>query len=68
MQEELIPVWVASVADYNPVAWAILAGREAVESGTDWGTVAAQGGLLAAFALACTILATRAFRACQAQV
>jgi ABC-2 type transport system permease protein len=68
MQEELIPSWVATVADYNPVNWAIMAGREAVQNGTDWGTVTGYSGLLAAFALACTMLATRAFRAYQAQV
>jgi ABC-2 type transport system permease protein len=68
LQEDLIPSWVATVADYNPVNWAIVAGREAVQSGTDWGTVAGYSGLLAVFALACTMLATRAFRAYQAQV
>jgi ABC-2 type transport system permease protein len=68
MQERLVPGWVATVADYNPVNWATVAGREAVQSGTDWGTVAGYSGLLAAFALACIVLATRAFRAYQAQV
>jgi ABC-2 type transport system permease protein len=68
MQKELIPDWVATVADYNPVNWAIVAGREAVQRGPDWGTVAGYCGLLAAFALLCTMLATRAFRAYQAQV
>ena len=68
MQKELVPGWVATVADYNPVNWAIVAGREAVQGGTDWGTVAGYCGLLAAFALLCTMLATRAFRSYQAQV
>jgi ABC-2 type transport system permease protein len=68
MQEDLIPGWMATVADYNPVNWAVVAGREAVQSGTDWATVGGYCGLLAAFALACTVLATRAFRAYQAQV
>jgi ABC-2 type transport system permease protein len=67
-EESLIPNWVATAADYNPVNWAIVAGREAVQSGTDWGTVAGYCGLLAAFALACTMLATRAFRAYQSSV
>ena len=67
MQRELIPDWVASVADYNPVNWAIEAGREAVQGNVDWATVAGYCGLLAAFALACTMLATRAFGAYQAQ-
>jgi ABC-2 type transport system permease protein len=62
------PQLLASVADYNPVNWAIEAGREAVQSNVDWATVAGYCGLLAAFALACTMLATRAFGAYQAQV
>jgi ABC-2 type transport system permease protein len=68
MQPRLMPDWMATVADYNPVNWAIAAGREAVQPGTDWASVAGYSGLLAAFALACLVLATRAFRAYQAQV
>jgi ABC-2 type transport system permease protein len=68
MQESLAPDWVASVARYNPVEWAIVAGREAVNGNADWLTVAGYCGLLAGFALACLMLATRAFRAYQAQV
>ncbi|HEY3021790.1 MAG TPA: ABC transporter permease [Solirubrobacteraceae bacterium] len=68
MQPSLMPEWMSTVADYNPVNWAITAGREAVQSGTDWSTVAGYCGLLAAFALACLVLATRAFRAYQAHV
>lgn len=68
MQPSLVPDWMGTASDYNPVDWAITAGREAVQSGTDWGTVAGYCGLLAAFALACLMLATRAFRAYQAQV
>jgi ABC-2 type transport system permease protein len=68
MQEDLIPGWVAAAAKFNPVDWAVVAGREAVQSNPDWGVVAGYCGLLALFALACTMLATRAFRAYQAQV
>ena len=68
MQPVLMPGWIQSVSDYNPVDWAIRAGREAVGTSTDWGTVAGYSGLLAAFALACLVLATRAFRTYQAQV
>jgi ABC-2 type transport system permease protein len=68
MQPALMPDWISTVANYNPVDWAITAGREAVGSSTDWGTVAGYSGLLAAFALLCLMLATRAFRAYQAQV
>jgi ABC-2 type transport system permease protein len=68
MQASLMPAWMGTVADYNPVNWAVVAGREGVQSGTDWATVAGYNGLLAAFALACMTFATRAFRAYQAKV
>ena len=68
MQASLMPDWIQTVSDYNPVDWAIRAGREAVGAGPDWGTVLGYCGLLAGFALACLMLATRAFRAYQAQV
>ena len=68
MQPELMPSWIDTVAKYNPVDWAIRAGREAVGAGTDWAAVAGYCGLLAGFAIACLLLATRAFRAYQAQV
>jgi ABC-2 type transport system permease protein len=68
MQPSLMPDWISTVADYNPVDWAIRAGREAVGANPDWATVAGYAGLLVAFAFACLVLATRAFRAYQAQV
>jgi ABC-2 type transport system permease protein len=68
MQSRLMPDWIRTASDYNPVDWAIRAGREAVSTGADWGTVAGYCGLLAGFALVCLMLATRAFRAYQAQV
>jgi len=68
MQPALMPDWMATLADYNPVDWAITAGREAVVSGTDWAVVLGHCGLLAAFALASLTIATRAFRAYHAQV
>jgi ABC-2 type transport system permease protein len=68
MQPALLPGWIATVADYNPVEWAIVAGREAVSANPDWGSIAGYAGLLAAFAYVCLLLATRAFRAYQAQV
>jgi ABC-2 type transport system permease protein len=68
MQPALMPDWIATVARYNPVDWAIRAGREALAAQTDWTAVAGYCGLLAGFAIACLLLATRAFRAYQAQV
>src|SRR5205085_10019457 len=40
MQRALMPDWIATVSRYNPVDWAITAGRDAVNANTDWGTVA----------------------------
>jgi ABC-2 type transport system permease protein len=68
MQPALMPDWISTVATCNPVDWAIRAGREAVAAQTDWASVAGYCGLLAGFAIACLLLATRAFRAYQAQV
>jgi ABC-2 type transport system permease protein len=68
MQESLVPDWVSTLATYNPVNWAVVASRDAVQGGADWSSIAGYSALLAAFALACTTLATRAFRAYQAQV
>ena len=68
MQPALLPGWIETVATYNPVDWAIVAGREAVSAGTDWASVAGYCGLLAAFAVLCLALATKAFGAYQAQV
>jgi ABC-2 type transport system permease protein len=59
----LAPGWVRAVAGYNPVEWAVVAAREALGLGTDWGTVWGHLGLLAATALVTGLLATRAFRA-----
>jgi len=68
MQPSLMPGPINTVADYNPVDWAITAGREAVSASPDWASVAGYCGLLTAFALACLVVATKAFGAYQAQV
>jgi ABC-2 type transport system permease protein len=57
--------WVADVARYNPVDWAVVASREALSAGTDWGAVWPRLGLLAGLALVMAWLATRAFRTYQ---
>jgi ABC-2 type transport system permease protein len=65
MDTSVAPVWVATVARYNPVDWAVVASREALSAGTDWSVVAGRLGLLAALALVMAWLATRAFRTYQ---
>jgi ABC-2 type transport system permease protein len=68
MQKSLIPKWIQDVAAFNPVNWAVEAGRDAVLPGTDWGMVLERLGLLAALTVVCVLLATRAFRAYQRAV
>jgi len=65
MQRDLMPGWIQTVARYNPVEWTTQAGREALTAQPDWGLVLSRMGLLAALALVCTWLATRAFRTYQ---
>ena len=68
MQPSLLPGWINSVADFNPVDWATVAGREAVGASTDWASVAGYCGLLAGFVVVSLALATKAFGAYQKQV
>jgi ABC-2 type transport system permease protein len=68
MRDDLLPGWMRTAADLNPVDWAIEAGRSATAASPDWGLVAGNAGLLCALLLACAALATRAFRSYQASV
>jgi ABC-2 type transport system permease protein len=68
MQQDLVPGWVQAVARFNPVNWAVEAGRAAVSADTDWSLVASRVGLLSVLLLASGALATRAFRAYQRSI
>ena len=68
MDTTLSPSWVRDVARYNPFEWAVDAGRGALQSSVDWGSVWAHLGLLAALVVVMTWLATRAFRVYQRSV
>ena len=65
MDTRLSPGWVRHVARYNPVDWAVVASRQALSSGTQWGAVLPRLGFLMLLAAAMAWLATRAFRAYQ---
>jgi ABC-2 type transport system permease protein len=65
MAPALLPGWIADVARFNPVNWAIEAGRSALSSDIDWGLVAPRMAGLAVLALLSGWYATRAFRAYQ---
>ena len=61
MQQSLVPAWIRTVARFNPVNWAVEAGRSAAMQHIDWGLVASRIGLLLALTLLSATLATRAF-------
>jgi ABC-2 type transport system permease protein len=68
LQPQLMPHWMAHVADFNPVNWAVVAGRGAVAAHADWGVVLGRAGLLAALLAVTLAFATRAFRSYQRSV
>jgi ABC-2 type transport system permease protein len=63
MAQALMPQWMQDVAAYNPVNWAVQAGRGALQSDPDWAGVLWRLLWLAVFAAVSGMLATRAFRA-----
>lgn len=68
MQKDLMPGWMQTVAGYNPLNWAVEAGRAAVSASPNWGAIAGKAGLLAAFLLICGLFAVRAFSTYQRTV
>jgi ABC-2 type transport system permease protein len=68
LQTNLMPHWIQRVADFNPVNWAVVAGRGATSRHPDWGIIGSRAGFLAVLLLACLAFATRAFRSYQRSV
>jgi ABC-2 type transport system permease protein len=68
MQLSLAPDWIQTIAKYNPVNWAVEAGRAAAMGGGTFGAAALRTALLGAFLLLCALFATRQFRAYQRSV
>ena len=68
LQQGLITAWIRGVTRFNPVDWAIKAGRLAVGTAVPWGTVVSYVVFLAAAVAVSGMLATRAFRAYQRAV
>jgi ABC-2 type transport system permease protein len=65
----LAPDWIQAIARYNPVNWALEAGRSALAGGAiDWPLVLSRLGGLLAVAMVCAVLAARAFRSYQRSV
>jgi ABC-2 type transport system permease protein len=65
MQQSLEPGWIRTVAKFNPVNWAVEAGRSAAMQTINWGLVGSRFGMLAALAVLCAVFATRAFASYQ---
>ena len=68
MQKSLMPDWMQTASNFNPLNWAEEAGRDAVTAGPDWGAIAGKTGLLVAFLGLCAFFAMRAFRTYQRAV
>jgi len=68
MAQALMPQWMQDVAQYNPVNWAVQAGREALAQNGDWSIVLSRLGYLLVFTIVSTWLATRAFRVYQRSI
>ncbi|MGW3728142.1 ABC transporter permease [Streptomyces sp. NPDC000851] len=63
-----MPGWMRHVAAFNPLDWAMVAGRSALSADPDWGDVLSRGGGLLALAVAAVWLSIRTFRSYQRSV
>ncbi|MFF9124764.1 ABC transporter permease [Streptomyces sp. NPDC014889] len=63
-----MPGWMRHIADFNPLNWAMVAGRSAMSAQPDWSVVASRGGALLALAVAAVWLSIRTFRSYQRSV
>jgi ABC-2 type transport system permease protein len=61
----LMPAWIRTVSAYNPVNWAVVAGRSVLGASTAWGAVAVRCGGLLALAVVCVTASVVTFRAYQ---
>ena len=64
----LAPDWIATIARFNPVNWAVEAGREALLLDPDWSFVLPRLVALTVVAVAMVVLATRTFRSYQRSI
>jgi ABC-2 type transport system permease protein len=65
MPLKLVPGWISTLATFNPVNWAVEAGREALAASPDWSFVLPRIALLIGLTVLATAFATRTFRSYQ---
>ncbi len=65
MAETLMPGWMQTLTNFNPVNWAVEAARAALAENPDWGDVFVPGAALLALAVLTVWLSTRTFRTYQ---
>lgn len=68
MPLNLVPDWIATVAKFNPVNWAVEAGRAALAANPDWSFVLPRMGGLLVVAVVATWFGTWAFRSYQRSI
>lgn len=68
MAPSQMPGWMRHLADFNPLDWAMVAGRSAMSEHPDWGDVFLRGGALLALAVGAVWLSIRTFRSYQRSV
>ncbi|BCJ46228.1 transport permease protein [Actinoplanes ianthinogenes] len=68
MAATLMPSWMRTVAEFNPVNWALDAARAAMRDAPQWDVVLSRGAWLLGLAVIMLVLSTRTFRAYQKSV
>ncbi|GAB7107211.1 ABC transporter permease [Streptomyces phaeofaciens JCM 4814] len=68
MAPDQMPSWMRHIADFNPLNWAMTAGRSALSADPDPGAVLYRGGALLALAVAAVWLSIRTLRSYQRSV
>ncbi|MEU2927685.1 ABC transporter permease [Streptomyces sp. NPDC007251] len=68
MAPSQMPGWMRHIADFNPLNWAMVAGRSAMSAQPDWGVVLGRGGALLGLATVAVWLSIRTFRSYQRSV
>jgi ABC-2 type transport system permease protein len=68
MAPSQMPGWMRHVADFNPLNWAMVAGRSALSAQPDWAVVLGRGGALLGLATVAVWLSIRTFRSYQRSV